>query len=299
MIEKLKASILFKYTEQLVFRYKDDDLSTMSAAITYYLILAFFPFLLFLINMISFTPLSNDILITNFNQFLPNETGILVKNVVVQTLQAKSKTLLFLGMIGSLWAASSGISAITKGLNKAYDIEENRNFIKLNSISLISTIGVSLMIIFSFVMIVFGKPIGTYVFGLIGATAVFNIIWLFLRYFIPLALMFVTFSLIYGYVPNRRLKYNNIIVGTIFTTLGWIFTSVLFSFYVNNFANYEKVYGSLGGVIALISWLYISTLIILIGGELNAINSYFNNKEKNEKYDSFKLIIPFLSRRLK
>ena len=299
MIEKLKASILFKYTEQLVFRYKDDDLSTMSAAITYYLILAFFPFLLFLINMISFTPLSNDILITNFNQFLPNETGILVKNVVVQTLQAKSKTLLFLGMIGSLWAASSGISAITKGLNKAYDIEENRNFIKLNSISLISTIGVSLMIIFSFVMIVFGKPIGTYVFGLIGATAVFNIIWLFLRYFIPLALMFVTFSLIYGYVPNRRLKYNTIIVGTIFTTLGWIFTSVLFSFYVNNFANYEKVYGSLGGVIALISWLYISTLIILIGGELNAINSYFNNKEKNEKYDSFKLIIPFLSRRLK
>ena len=296
MIEKLKTSILFKYIEQLIFRYKDDDLSTMSAAITYYLILAFFPFLLFLINMISFTPISNDILITNFNQFLPNETGILVKNVVVQTLQTKSKTLLFLGMIGSLWAASSGISAITKGLNKAYDIEENRNFIKLNSISLISTIGVSIMIIFSFVMIVFGKPVGTYVFGLVGATAVFNIIWLFLRYFIPLALMFVTFSLIYGHVPNRRLKFNNIIVGTIFTTLGWIFTSVLFSFYVNNFANYEKVYGSLGGVIALISWLYISTLIILIGGELNAINSYFNNKEKNEKYDSFKLKIPFLSK---
>ena len=294
MVEKLRSSILFKYIEQLIFRYKDDDLPSMSAQITYYLILAFFPFLLFLINLISFTPLSNDILITNFNTFLPSGTGVLVKNVVVQTLQSKSTTLLLLGMIGSLWAASKGIAAITKGLNKAYDIKENRNFIKLNSIALISTIGVTIMIIFSLIMIVFGKPIGTYMFGLVGAKALFNIIWSFLRYGIPLSIMFITFSLIYMYVPNRKLKFNNVIVGTIFTTFGWITTSVLFSFYVNNFANYEKVYGSLGGVIALISWLYISTLIILIGGEVNSINSYFKSKIKDEKYDSFKLKIPFL-----
>ena len=106
--------------------------------------------------------------------------------------------------------------------------------------------------------------------------------------------MFTTFSLIYKYVPNRKLKFNNVIVGTIFTTVGWITTSLLFSFYVNNFANYEKVYGSLGGVIALIGWLYISTLIILIGGEINSINSYFKNKVKDKKYASFKLKIPFL-----
>jgi len=293
MVKTLRSSMLFKYTEQLIFRYNDDDLPSMSAQITYYLILAFFPFLLFLINLISFTPLSNEILITNFSTFLPKETGILVKNMVVQTLQAKSTTLLILGMIGSLWAASKGIAAITKGLNKAYDIVENRNFIKLNSMALISTIGITIMIIFSFVMIVFGKPIGNYVFGLLGAKALFNIIWSFLRFGIPLSMMFITFSLIYVYVPNRKLKFNNVIVGTIFTTLGWITTSVLFSFYVNNFANYEKIYGSLGGVIALISWLYISTLIILMGGEINSINSYFKNKEKNQKYEDFKLKIPF------
>jgi len=294
MAQKLRSSIAFKYIEQLVFRYKYDDLPSMSAQITYYLILAFFPFLLFLINLVSFTPLSNEILITNFNKFLPKETGILVKNVVVQTLQAKSKTLLLFGMIGSLWAAAKGVSAIMKGLNKVYDIDENRNFFKLNSIALISTIGITIMIILSFIMIVFGKTIGIYVFGLVGAKALFDIIWSLLRYGIPLAMMFITFSLIFIYVPNRRLKFNNVIVGTIFTTFGWITTSVLFSFYVNNFSNYEKVYGSIGGVIALISWLYISTLIILIGGELNTINSYFKNKVKDKKYDSLKLKIPFL-----
>mgnify|MGYP001565638376 FL=1 len=149
------------------------------------------------------------------------------------------------------------------------------------------------MIILSITMIVFGKIIGIYVFGLVGAKALFNIVWSLLRYCIPFAMMFITFFLIYEYVPNSKLKFNNIMVGTIFTTVGWIVTSLLFSFYINNFANYEKVYGSLGGVIALIIWLYISTLIILIGGELNAISSYFKNNEKIEKYDLFKLKIPF------
>lgn len=268
----------------------------MSAQITYYVILAFFPFLVFLINLLSFTPISKEMLISNFIMFLPNETSILLRNVVIHTVQAKSQTLLVLGMIGSLWAASKGIAAIIRGLNKAYHIEENRNFIKLNSIALISTIGVTSMIILSLIMIVFGKIIGNYVFSLVGAKVLFNIIWSFLRYCIPLSIMFITFSFIYRYGPSKKLKFNNVIVGTIFTTIGWVTTSLIFSFYVNNFTNYEKVYGSLGGIIALISWLYISSLIILIGGELNAISVYFQNNEKNKKYDSIKLNVPFIDK---
>ena len=163
MLDKLRNFIIFKYIEQLIFRYKDDDLPSLSAQITYYLILAFFPFLLFLINLLSFTTFSNEILITNFNTFLPNDTAILVKNILLLTLQAKSKTLLFVGMIVSLWAASKGISAIIKGLNKSYDVKENRNYIKRNLISLIATIGITIMIILSITMIVFGKIIGIYI----------------------------------------------------------------------------------------------------------------------------------------
>lgn len=280
MFKKFRSTLIFKYIEQLIFKYKHDDLPAMSAQITYYLILGFFPFLLFLINLLSFTSLSSELLIANFNAILPNDTGILIKNILVQTVQAKSKTLLLLGMIGSLWAASRGTSAIIRGLNKAYDVEEKRNFFKLSFTALIATIGVTFMIIFEFILIVFGKIIGSYTFGLIGAKTLFNIIWPFLRYGIPLTLMLITFFLIYKYVPNKRLKFSNIIVGTIFTTVGWVTASLLFSFYVNSFANYEKVYGSLGGVFALIIWLYISALIILLGGELNALSSYFANKEK-------------------
>lgn len=280
MLKKLKNSTGYKYIDQLIFRYKDDDITGMSAQITYYLILAFFPFLIFLINLLSFTNLSSELLITSLHRFIPDEISNLVRNIVVQTLQNKSKTLLSLGMLGSLWATSKGIFAIMRGLNKAYDIDENRKFIKLNLVALVSTIGVIAMIIISMIMIVLGKIIGIYVFGLVGAMDSFNIVWSILRYCIPSTLMFVTFSLIYKYVPNKRLKSRNIRVGAIFATIGWIITSSLFSFYVNNFGNYEKVYGSLGGMIALIGWLYISTLVILIGGELNAISSYFQTEEE-------------------
>jgi len=281
MFEKIRTSIIYKYIRQLIVRYKEADLPAMSAQISYYLILAFPPFLLFLINLLSFTHFSSELLISNFNTFLPYDVAILVKNLLVQTVQAKSKTLLFVGMIGSLWAASGGISAIIRGLNNSYSVEEDRKFIELSFIALISTISISIMIIFALTMIVFGRIIGSYVFGLIGAQSLFGIIWLFLRYGITFALMLITFYLLYRYVPNKKLKFNNIVVGVIFTTVGWVTTSLLFSFYVNNFANYERVYGSLGGVIALISWLYISTLIILLGGELISISS---NSEKKKKF---------------
>lgn len=280
IIKRLGNYTVCKYTGSLLFRYKTDDLAAMSAQITYYLILAFFPFLFFLINLLSFTPLSHKLLIANFSLILPTETAIMIKNLLMQTVQAKSKTLLLFGMLGSLWAASRGMKSIICGLNHSYSVKESRHFIKLNLIALLSTIGLTVMIIFSLFLIVFGKVIGSYVFGLIGAKALFYSIWSFMRYGISLTLMLVTFYLLYTYLPNRKLKCKNVLVGTIFTTFGWIASSLVFSFYVNHFANYELVYGSLGGLFALIIWLYISTLIFLLGGELNAISSSFDGAGK-------------------
>jgi len=90
MFEKIRTSIIYKYIRQLIVRYKEADLPAMSAQISYYLILAFFPFLLFLINLLSFTHLSSELLISNFNTLLPYDVALLVKNLLVQTVQAKS-----------------------------------------------------------------------------------------------------------------------------------------------------------------------------------------------------------------
>jgi len=275
---KLRSFTAYKYLKELLVRYAEDDLAAMSAQVTYYVIMAFFPFLFFLINLLSFTPLPQQLLLTNLNILLPSDTALLVKQIIAETMQAKSTTILLLGMLGSLWATSKGMAAIIRGLNHSYGVKESRGFIKLNLIALIAIIALSGMVIFSFVLIVLGRMIGSHVFGLMGAKALFYSIWSFVRYGISLSLMLVTFYILYTYLPSKRLKPKDIIIGTIFSTLGWVACSVLFAFYVNNFGNYALFYGSLGGVFALILWLYMSNLIILLGGELNAISRKFEDE---------------------
>lgn len=280
MFRKLKACTVYKYLKQLIFRYHDGELAAMSAQITYYLILAFFPFLFFVINLLSFTPLSNKLLIANFNAILPNDAANLVKNILVETVQDKSGILLILGMIGSLWAASRGMAAIIRGLNNSYGVRESRSFIKIIFISLTSTAGLTGMIILSLFMIVFGRMIGAYVFELMGGKVLFYSIWSFIRGIISFTAMFVTFYFMYRYLPNRKYKFHDLVVGAMFATFGWVSVSLVFSYFVNHFAIYEKVYGSLGGIFALIIWLYMSTLIFLLGGELNAISRHFEDREE-------------------
>ncbi|GBG57346.1 hypothetical protein SPFL3102_02713 [Sporomusaceae bacterium FL31] len=280
MFKVIQSLTVYQYIKQLVFRYKDDDLAAMSAQVSYYLILAFFPFLFFLINLLSFTPIPNRLLTSNLSLILPQGSALVVNNILVQTLEAKSTTILVLGMLGSLWAASRGMAAIIRGLNHSYGVKENRSFIKLIIIALMSVIGLTGIIISSFFMLVLGRIIGSYIFDLVGAKTLFYTVWTFLRYALSLILMIVTFYLMYRYLPNRRLNFNNIIVGTLFTTFGWILGSLVFSFYINHFGSYELIYGSLGGVFALIVWLYISTLIFLLGGELNVISSNLEKKDK-------------------
>ncbi len=273
MVEKLNSLVIVQYGKRMLLRYREDDLAAMSAQISYYLILAFFPFLFFLINLISYTPLPNRLLIANFNAILPRDTAVLVKTMLEETVQAKSETLLVLGMLASLWAASRGMSAIIRGLNHSCGVRESRHFIKLNLIALLSTVGLTLMIVFSFFMIVFGRFIGSTIFGYLGAKSLFYSIWGVLRYGITFALLLLTFYLVYRYLPNRKMNGEHIMAGAVFATFGWVGASLLFSFYVNNFGSYATIYGSLGGLFALIIWIYISTLIFLLGGALNAICS--------------------------
>ena len=273
MLQRLSGFAAFKYARQLARHYRDDDLAAMSAQISYYLILAFFPFLFFLINLLSFTPLPNRLLLANFYAILPQDTAMLVKTMLAETVQAKSGTLLVLSMLTSLWASSRGMSAIIRGLNHSYGVKESRHFIRLNLVALLSTIGLTVMVMLSFIMIVLGRIIGSTVFGYLGAKSLFYSIWSFLRYGITIGLLLITFYLIYRYLPNRKMNGNRILTGAVFTTFGWIGASLLFSFYVNNFGSYATVYGSLGGLFALIFWLYLSTLIFLLGGAINAICS--------------------------
>jgi len=272
-----KWTTAVRFAEDMICRFRDDDVQALGAQLTYYLILAFFPFLLFLMNIVGYVQLSGEQLIAELVRLLPEESGRTVNGIIAEVTQARSGTLLSFGMVATLWAASNGINAIIKALNKAYDIEENRPFWKVRGISILSTFVLAFVILTAMLLLVFGRPIGQYLFEHFGYPAGFETMWSLLKAALPLLAMFGVFMLLYRLTPNKRLRWREVVPGAGFATIGWIITSLLFSYYVNHYGNYAATYGSVGGIIVLLIWLYISSAIILLGGELNASLSFLRD----------------------
>ncbi|MCE3200346.1 YihY/virulence factor BrkB family protein [Paenibacillus sonchi] len=270
-MKKSAAGRAFSFSRQLYQKMKLDDVQGISAQLTYYLILSLFPFLIFIMTLIGYAHISVEDKIRDLEQIMPAEAISIIEEILKDVAEGRSQALLSFGMLATLWAASKGINAIIKGLNRAYDIEESRVFWKIRAIAFLATLFIGLVVLLSILLLVLGTWLKTQVFLLIDLPYGFQKIWDLLQYAVPLFVMFLVFTLLYWIAPSRRLTLKEVMPGAMFATLGWIITSILFSVYVNQFSNFTETYGSLGGVMILLIWLYISSIIILAGGEINAI----------------------------
>ncbi|KHL91992.1 ribonuclease [Paenibacillus sp. IHB B 3415] len=262
---------IFTFIKQLLQKIKADDVQGISAQLTYYLILSLFPFLIFIMTLIGYANISLEDKIQQLEQVMPAEAVSIIEEILQDVSEGRSQALLSFGMLATLWAASKGVNAIIKGLNRAYDIDESRAFWKIRGIAFLATLTIGFVVLLSILLLVLGTWLKTQVFLLTDLPYGFQKLWDLLQYAVPLLVMFIVFTLLYWIAPSRRLALREVVPGALFSTLGWIITSVLFSIYVNQFSDFTKTYGSLGGVMILLIWLYISSIIILAGGEINAI----------------------------
>ncbi len=286
----------FPKIKQLIFRIKDDDISGMGAQSTYFLILSIFPLLIFILSILRFTPISEDELINGLSTIMPGGTSDLVINTVNEVIRSSSAAVLSIGMLATLWSASKGSNALIKGINKAYDVQEDRNFLKVKGIAILTTLGIPLLVISSFLFLVLGETIGVFFFDRLGFSDYFLKLWNLVRFIFPIVAMIIFFSLFFKFAPNRKLKFRDVIWGACFTSAGWIIISLGFSFYVSHFGNYSRIYGSLGSIIVLLLWLYISSIIVILGGEVNATIAYFDQNLKKTKYEAIQMKIPFIDK---
>lgn len=270
---KHKDKKWFLFLSNLIYNIRKDEVTAIGAQLTYYLILSIFPFLIFFLNVVGHTSLAIEALLNDWIIVMPSETQTLLYRVIEEIRVSSSETLLSFSIILALWSGSLGISAIIRAINKAYNINKRRNYIRLKLLSLLFTIALVILLLIVLATLVFGEVIGNAIFTYIGAINVFYRIWNNSRKLIALASMIIIFALLYKYsiMPKERryIKLVHTLPGAIFATIGWIVASSIFSFYVNNFANYSKTYGSLGGVIVLLVWLYITSIMIVLGGEIN------------------------------
>ncbi|MCH3965864.1 MAG: YihY/virulence factor BrkB family protein [Clostridium sp.] len=262
---------IFYCLKCIVIRFIKDDIMALSSQLAYSLIFSFFPFLIFVISIIGYIPLESGDVLTMLNGILPSDILNLIDDTVINIVDTKNSRILFLSLIFTIWTASSGFQAVIRGLNMAYNLEENRSILKLYIVSILCTLGFIVIIFITGVLLVFGRLLGEFLVYRLQLPGEFNFAWNILRYIVMLLAINVIFAAVYKYTPNIKLKWREVILGTCVSTISLVLVSICFAFYVNNFSNYSVIYGSIGAVIVLLTWLFILSNIIIIGGEINAI----------------------------
>lgn len=272
------------FLKELLCRYEDDGVSEIGAQLTYYLILSVFPFLIFFLSILKFTPLADAGVLERLLAVLPGDTQKILYDIISEIMRKGNFALLSFGAIGALWSSSNGIMSIIKSVNRAFDLEESRPFWKLRGLSIIFTISLYIVLIIAFSILIFGEVFFNLIF--ISYTWPSYVIWKILKIIIPLLFMGLMLSFLYKFSPSIKegieVKFSETIPGSVFASIGIILFSSIFSFYVNNFGNYSKSYGSIGGLIVLLIWLYSISIVIVLGAEVNATLISMKNESISE-----------------
>jgi len=249
-----------------------DNCLGLAAQLAYYFFLALFPALLFITAIISFIPVAGllDAITAMLARVAPGEVLSIVQDQILKIAHEKNGGLLTIGMLGTIWSTSSGVTAIIDTLNQAYDIQESRPWWKVRLLAIGLTLGLALFIVISFALVLVGPTLAEKVAVWLHMGPAFEWTWKIVQWPVVFGLVAFAIAMIYYYAPDAEQEWIWITPGSVLATVLWLLISLGFKFYVVHFTSYNATYGAIGGVIVLMLWFYVSALAVLIGAELNA-----------------------------
>ena len=249
-----------------------DDCLGLAAQLAFYFFLALFPALLFLVAVVSFMPIAGllEAITGHLARVAPTEVLSIIQDQILKIAHEKNGGLLTLGMLGTIWSTSSGLDAIISTLNQAYDIQESRPWWKVKLIALGLTITLAVFMVSSFTLVLVGPALAEKVAVWAHMGPAFAWTWKVVQWPVVFLLVTLAIALLYYYAPDAVQEWVWITPGSLLATTLWLLISLGFKFYVAHFAAYNATYGTIGGVIVLMLWFYLSALAVLIGAELNA-----------------------------
>jgi membrane protein len=251
-----------------------DDCMGMAAQIAFYTMLGLFPFLIFLLSLISTFPLGEKLqreLLAALSEQMPVESATYVTDVVIRQLPNYSEGLLSFGLLASLWGASMAVGALITTINRAYNIRPRRNMVTQKVLSIVLVLVLSGMWLMSMTIILVGPGVTQNLFELMGIASETNTFWTSIRLPMAFVLNLLALSILYYFAPEARQKFQWILPGAVWSTIMWLVASSAFRIFLRNFGTYNKTYGGLAAVVILMIWLWISGLVFLIGAEINAL----------------------------
>ncbi|PTM53327.1 YihY/virulence factor BrkB family protein [Desmospora activa] len=246
-----------------------NGLPDLAAALAYYFLLSIFPLLIFTVALLPYLNLNPDLAVSFVTNMLPEEASAAIDRPIRDLMEQPRGGILSFSLLAALYIASNGAFAIIRALNIAYRVEETRPIWRLQLLSIAMTVSIVMVFVVLLLLPVFGQLIFRYmdeVFGLPPGSWTTFLLMRWLAVFVMTNLVLIA---IYQIAPNTKVAFRKVVIGALVTSIGWQINSLGFSYYVNNFNNFSATYGSLGGVIVLMVWFYLTGLLLVLGGLVN------------------------------
>ena len=271
---KLRGRSWLATVRRTVKEFSEDNLTDWAAALTYYGILAIFPALLALVSILGLVGQSaTQPLIDNLSSVAPGAAKDIITSALknLQKSQGAAGVLFIVGLGLAIWSASGYVAAFMRASNAIYDVEEGRPIWKTVPTRVLTTLMLLVMLAAVAIGVAITGPLADQVGKLLGVGSTATTVWDIAKWPVILLFVITMFAVLYWATPNvKHPKFRWISPGSVVGVLVWIIASAAFAFYVANFASYNKTYGSLGGVIVFLVWLWVSNIAILLGAEFNA-----------------------------
>lgn len=251
----------------------DDNVLGLSAQTAYYFFFSLFPLLLFLaplLGLVGDKQVLIEWVMDQVETAVPQDAMRLLEGVINEVVYAEGAPgLMSLGIVLALWTGSNVFNALINALNRAFDCDDTRPFWKKRIIAILAVIGAGLVVLLTAVTMIAGDSIIDWIGRELGLSEEATLAWKIAQYAIAIALLVGTMWMLYWFLPALKGQSKwHVLVGAVTATLLWILVTLGFRFYVSNFGNFNATYGTIGGVIILLMWMYLTMLVILSGGEL-------------------------------
>jgi membrane protein len=260
----------------------DDELTTYASALAFQLFFSLFPFLLFLIALIGVLDAQPifDWLHQQAALVLPPDALGLVDPVIAQ-LQTQQVGLFSIGILLALWTSSAAVRSTMAAMNRAYGVEDGRPAWKLVPLSLLYTVAIAAALLMAAALMVLGPQAMNWLAEWVGLEQTVVLLWTWLRWPVAVLMLVLVVAAVYYLAPDVEQEFRFITPGSVLAVVVWIAASLGFGYYAQNFADYNATYGSIGAIIVFLLYLYISSAVLLLGAELNAVIEHLAHEGKN------------------
>ncbi|TMK68511.1 MAG: YihY/virulence factor BrkB family protein [Actinobacteria bacterium] len=263
---------LWQLSKRVWQEYGEDEIGDRAASLSYYFLFALFPSLLFLAALLGMLPIPGlmERLMGYVRETLPGDASSVIEKTLAEIVRGSRGSLVSIGVLIALWSGSNGMGSVIVALNVAYDVKDARPWVLRRLLAIGLTFGFSLFILGALILMVFGPKLGGVVTGALGLGALFTAVWNVAN--VPLAMLFVLvgIALVYYLAPAAQQQWRWVTPGSVVALGLWLAMSFGLRLYVKQFANYNATYGSIGGVILLMLWLYLTGIALLLGAEVNS-----------------------------